>query len=197
MEQGEDFFVLYDDGSGFQTVASFASGSDFSNGSFFTATVNVPSNQYNLSSNGRFRIQCDASSNQDQVYIDEVIITGTAGFAGFAPENTIIDSGIQLNDVSQGFGADNGFEGDFQMLPNPARNLTAIQLAIDIEENPIDVDLNVYDMIGRLVINKSYKATTNDIFTEQLDVSNLRSGLYIVKVSGSNGMLETHKLIIE
>ena len=40
---------------------------------------------YNLSSNGKFRIRCDASANGDQVYIDAVEITRRA--AAFASPN--------------------------------------------------------------------------------------------------------------
>jgi len=198
MERGEDFFVQYNDGSGFQTVEAYVSGTDFNNGTFYTATVNVPSNQYNLTSNGRFRIQCDASSNQDQVYIDEVVITGTAGVAGFAPTNSIKDTGIQVNDVAQGFGASSdSFEGDFQVLPNPASTFADIRLTIDIEGSPVDVNLNVYDVLGRLVMEKSYPAMQNEVFSERLNVSQLTPGLYMVNVNASNGMLETYKLMID
>lgn len=72
MENGEDFWLRYNDGSGWQTVATYARGTDFQNNTFYTATVTLDGGSYNLSDNGRFRFQCDASGNADQVYLDEV-----------------------------------------------------------------------------------------------------------------------------
>ena len=76
MENGEDFWVRYNSGSGWQTVATYASGTSFNNGQFYSATILLDGADYNLSSNAQFRIQCDASGNGDQVYIDEVTLTG-------------------------------------------------------------------------------------------------------------------------
>ena len=195
MENGEDFWVRYDDGAGFQTVAAFVSGSDFTNGSFFSATVNIPSSQYNLSSNGRFRIQCDASANGDQVYIDEVIITGTAG-ASFAGENSIVGLGNGTQSFDGGLSDDNvGFEGDFSIYPNPAAFFADINLALDIEDKAIDVNLDVIDINGKIIISKNYSNTSDEVFNERLNVSSLQAGVYFVRITGSNGMQEMHKLI--
>ena len=194
MENGEDFWVRYDDGSGFQTVAAFASGSDFTNGSFFSATVNIPSSQYNLTSNGRFRIQCDASANQDQVYIDEVIITGMTG-SSFDLENSVVELGPGSQGFAGGSFGSPTFEGDFSILPNPAVSFADINLEIDIEDEAIDVNLAVIDVNGRMILNKDYNNTSNELFNERLDVSALRSGVYFVHITSSNGMQEIQKLI--
>ncbi len=195
MENNEDFWVRYNDGSGWQTVATYARGTDFNNGTVYTATVNLSSAAFNLSANGSFRIQCDASGNGDQVYIDEVEIRGTAGGASIVP-NSLIDTRVTLNEGPQGFGrSDSELEGDFQIFPNPAVSYTDIRLAIDIEDIAIDVNLDVYDALGRRVLSNSYKEMTNEQFSERLDVSQLKTGVYFVKISASNGMLETHKFI--
>jgi len=44
---------------------------------------------------------------------------------------------------------------------------------------------------------KTYSGMANDTFSERLDVSNLDSGMYFVRITGSNGMLETYKLVKE
>ena len=74
MENGEDFWVRFNNGSGWTTVASYASGTSFNNNSFYVATVTIPASS--LSSNSQFRVQCDASSNADRIYIDLVTIRG-------------------------------------------------------------------------------------------------------------------------
>lgn len=75
MENNEDFFVEYHDGSSWNIVASFARGTDFNNNSFYEATVTIPSSSYNFPNDAKFRFRCDASGNADDVYIDNVTIS--------------------------------------------------------------------------------------------------------------------------
>jgi len=76
MESGEDFFVQYWDGSTWQTVATFASGTDFSNGSFVNQVVAIPAGSYAYPTDAKLRFMCDASNNGDDVYIDEIEFRG-------------------------------------------------------------------------------------------------------------------------
>ncbi|WGK65749.1 M4 family metallopeptidase [Croceiramulus getboli] len=194
MENGEDFWVRYNDGSGWQTVAAYARGSSFNNNTFYTATVNLSSANYNFTNNAKFRFQCDASANGDQIYIDEVVITASSGGAGFAPENSLVELG-----GFQSFAGDTAesatFEGDFLVFPNPARNFTDIRLALDLEEEATEVMVQVFDLQGRAVISKSYGERTDEQFAERLNVAQLAPGVYFIKVSAANGMQETHKLV--
>ena len=75
MESGEDFWVQYNDGSGWQTVASFTRGAGYNNNTFYNESVTLSSSVQNFTSNGRFRFRCDASNNRDDVYVDEIRIT--------------------------------------------------------------------------------------------------------------------------
>ncbi|WP_218943559.1 hypothetical protein [Exilibacterium tricleocarpae] len=76
MENNEDFFVQLWDGSSWQTVATFARGVDFSNNEFKRAVVSISSRDYNFSSDARVRFMADASSNGDDIYIDEIEVRG-------------------------------------------------------------------------------------------------------------------------
>ena len=78
MESGEDFWVQYYDGTDLQTVATFVSGTDFSNGSFFEvkdSDIVIDSSTYNFPTNMKIRFMCDAGNNNDDVYIDEVKVS--------------------------------------------------------------------------------------------------------------------------
>ncbi|MBT8269812.1 MAG: fibronectin type III domain-containing protein, partial [Bacteroidia bacterium] len=77
MENGEDFWLRYNDGTGWATIDNFVAGTDFNNGTFYYTEFTLDSGSYNLTVNSQFRIQNDASQNNDRVYIDQVIITGT------------------------------------------------------------------------------------------------------------------------
>ncbi|NNK86894.1 MAG: hypothetical protein HKO90_01300, partial [Flavobacteriaceae bacterium] len=78
MENGEDFWLRYFNGTSWATIDTYVQGpSGFSNGVFYNAEFTIDSPTYTLANNAQFRIQNDASNNNDRVYIDQVIITGT------------------------------------------------------------------------------------------------------------------------
>ncbi|EDP72241.1 CHU large protein; uncharacterized [Flavobacteriales bacterium ALC-1] len=74
---GEDFFVMYDDGTGFTTIATYTRGINFVNSTTYSISLTLATPTYNLTNNARFRIQADASGNGDRLYIDDINITET------------------------------------------------------------------------------------------------------------------------
>jgi hypothetical protein len=73
MEAGEDYFVELSVGGGaYQTVASFASGSGFTNNVRQQKDIVVP---LTGTSNVKVRLRCDASNDNDHVFIDDVVIS--------------------------------------------------------------------------------------------------------------------------
>jgi hypothetical protein len=76
METGEDFWVQYYDGSNWQTVATYAAGTDFNNGSFYQVNDILLDKDapYAFPTNMKIRFMCDASDNKDYIYIDEVVV---------------------------------------------------------------------------------------------------------------------------
>ena len=197
MENGEDFWLRYNDGSGFVTVETYARGVDFDNNAFYDVTFNMDASQFNLTNNGSFRIQCDASGNADRIYIDAVTIRGMANINSNG--NSLVETGRLSGgqeDFNDGFNEE--FEGDFKMFPNPAIRNTTIQLGLDIEnEKPIDVILSIYDLSGKVIKQLRYNQMTNPKFEETIDVSDFSSGVYMIDISSSNGMREIQKLIIK
>ena len=77
MENGEDFSILFDNGGGnWVVVANYVSGTDFANNTFYNKVLSLSSSEYNFTSGARFRITCDASNDNDDVYIDEMVVKG-------------------------------------------------------------------------------------------------------------------------
>lgn len=72
----EDFWLQFYDGSTWQTVETWAEGTDFNNGTFYNPSVDILESQYTFPSNMQLRFMCDASGNSDYIYIDEVVVTG-------------------------------------------------------------------------------------------------------------------------
>jgi PKD repeat protein len=77
----EDFWVQYFDGSVWHTVATFAQGIDFNNGSFYSETVTIFESAYTFPTDMKLRFMCDASGDADDVYIDNIRITASASLA--------------------------------------------------------------------------------------------------------------------
>ena len=71
----EDFQVQYYDGSTWHTVASYAVEADFENNVFYNKTVYIDESSYTFPKDMKIRFVCDASSNWDDVYIDEVRVS--------------------------------------------------------------------------------------------------------------------------
>ncbi len=166
MEPGEDFFVGYFDGTVWRNVATYVSGTNFINGSFYhgTAVINKTSNTFPI--NARFAFQCDASDNDDDIYIDAVVIKGITG------SSKIVGNSIEkLNDISDARLSDSWSDG-LQIYPNPVREILNVKFNVD--EN---TRAEIYTVNGNLV--KTVQLTEE---VSNIDVSNLNSGVYIIKV---------------
>ncbi len=185
METGEDFWVRFFDGSSWQTVATYASGSSFNNGQFYSATINLSSNDYNFASNSRFRIQCDASSNADQIYVDQITVTGGSGAWAPGQEGgsyyTIEALGVppveaQLANASL-------VANNVSLFPNPATD------QLNIKYNGEASSIKIYNGNGAIIMDR-----TIDGYMDRLDISALRPGIYYMMIE-VNGELIPKKFI--
>lgn len=178
MESGEDFFVQYFNGSSWQTVASFVRGVDFNNSTFYVATVQILEANYTFPSNMKIRFMCDASSNSDDVYIDDITISASSGTARITGSKTV----KALNTLRSQEPED--FSENVEIFPNPATNEVTIQAHID------DYSVaRLYSYNGALLqtINLENEETV-------LDISHLASGVYFIKVAVDDEII-VHKLI--
>ncbi len=73
----------------------------------------------------------------------------------------------------------------FNMFPNPANNTVFVNV------NMQDSQLSIYDITGKLVLNKSLNLGQNTV-----DVSQMASGVYLARFA-ANGNVQTEKLIIQ
>ena len=107
-------------------------------------------------------------------FVAHSTITGNGG-ALFSPNNEN-DTVLSTNDFSN---------VNFSIYPNPSNtgNVTITSTIIDA------MTVQVFDVLGKQVIIQ--RVTNNN-----LDVSNLRSGLYIVKITQNNASV-TKKLVIK
>lgn len=187
MENGEDFFVRYFDGSVWNTVTSYASGTDFANGNFYVATVSINRSEYAFPANAQFRFQCDASANADQVYIDQVTISASSVARSAGNTLTMLNAQRTLAES-----ADAPEIEAWQVFPNPAsRQLT---VAVPLDE-VAQVDLFIFDINGRKMREMTWQ-NVDGVLSQSIDISQLKEGLYFVNLRTSHGINEIKKVII-
>ena len=76
---GDGYFVQYYDGSTWQTIATYAEGTDFVNGQFYSQSDTLDSSSYSFPTDAKFRMVSNGGGGGRHIYIDAVIITATTG----------------------------------------------------------------------------------------------------------------------
>jgi choice-of-anchor B domain-containing protein len=126
-------------------------------------------------------------------FFDTYPSSNAAQFAGvwntypFYPSGSIImsdiDTGLFIVKKSASLSNESFVKGSFKLSPNPANDIVTIESENDIE------NIEIFDVVG-----KKIKSLENlSLRFNNIDVSDLNSGVYILKVNKSNSL----KLIIE
>ena len=169
METGKDFWLLYHNGWYWTNIGTYVSGESFVNNQVYTIikTLTGP-----FPSNAKFRLQCDASGNDDEVYIDAVVIRGI-GATNQNNEVMLSNRNIMYKESE---------EIGFSIIPNPADNVIQIKMDDQITK------IKVFNLAGQIMTLPP--ADVNNI----MDISRLNNGMYIIQVEAENGIF-TKKLI--
>jgi hypothetical protein len=172
MENNEDFWIQYYTGSAWVTPIKIKYPADFTNGVFYAATVNIFESQYNFPTNMKLRFACDASANDDDVYIDNVKITG---FTSLTDGEELVIKEIR---TIENKGIENMLTGsdEIRIYPNPASSI----LNISMPGNQ-SAEIYLYNLSGKVV----YHEITTDA-EKTIDLTELTEGLYILSVSTTN-----------
>ena len=158
MSGNDDFWLSYYNGSTWTTIKTWTVGIDFNDGTFNTKTVLLNRSQYNLPSNGQFRIQCNAAKKNDQIYIDQVIIKGIGT--------------VSAARVASSYKSD--LSGNVKLYPNPVKGaILNIELL-----NATEINYRILNMYGQLVKTGKSK--------REIIVDDLQSGLYFIEFENGN-----------
>ena len=177
METNEDFWlqISTNGGSSYSTVGSWKRGTDFDNGVHYDESVGINGP---FTNNTRIRFRCDASTNADYVYIDDVVIRTCSSGADFKEEEKEIV--IETRQV----------ESDVKIFPNPVSN--AGKLYIQAEDSEQLEEVQIFDIQGRLI--KQMDWMYGDIERE-MNMDGIAVGAYNLHLVYKNA-ISTYKLIV-
>jgi hypothetical protein len=170
MEANEDFVLeaSTNGGSSYTVVESWSRGTDFENNAREFVWVSVPGITWTAQSRLRFR--CDASANDDAVYIDDVIIKTCDNYPAMQVVAETVPQDVS-NDKPE-FEA-KALEPDREeavLSPNPVADELRIT-GIPLE----NASISVFTISGSLMPNKRLSENT-------VDVSGLLPGLYFIRI---------------
>lgn len=124
-ESGESFFVEYSDdgGSSWATVKEYLNDTDFvDDGTRYNPSHTLDPASYNFTNNAKFRFRSNTSGNGDDVYIDEVIISGfvpSSDNEGVVADTLTAPGGAYPGETDQsiiGHGADPDQDGQLNIF---------------------------------------------------------------------------------
>jgi len=183
MESNEDFWLQVSlDNGAFFTVVEWNQGTQFNNNERKFEAVELVGT---FSSNTKFRFRCDASDNNDYVYIDDIEITGCSGGAR-SGQTAITAVGVEAINTS------NGVFLDLNLFPNPAQEEFNIEFSVKEE---IEAQIIVSDINGKTIHSELASAKYGH---QQFKVNstNWAKGIYFVSLI-TNEQTTTKKLIIK
>jgi hypothetical protein len=106
----------------------------------------------------------------------------------------MVTSGFQQGNLSTTNVPDNLLPSfGVQMFPNPANEKTSIKVTLSAVAK---VNIAVHDVTGRVVMQDFFNPLTLE-HTHTLNVSSLKSGIYLVRVSSGSNLSKVLKLVKE
>lgn len=187
MDYGDEFKLAYFDGGSWNTISTFTEGIDFSDKSFYLATVYVDRNFFSFPTNAQFRIQGLADSKRDQLYFDQITIIGLSS------SSAIRQTSEGLLTTIERVGGEVSVESIFSVYPNPTTS-GYIQLKKEYDEET-EVSIRLFDSRGNQVYQIK-ELVSEGYFQPVLNVTNLKTGVYFIQLIDQVGYQELKKILI-
>ncbi|MBX2871244.1 MAG: T9SS type A sorting domain-containing protein [Saprospiraceae bacterium] len=183
----EDFWLQISDdgGASYTTIEEWNRDDEFQNNQRNFDTLVIPGP---FSATTRVRFRCDASSNSDYVYLDDIVMTGCQSGNRTGDGLVIVDQTF-----AEGAASTEVFEGisKVDVFPNPTQGLLNVRLSSDKTD---ETQYIITDLSGRLMqrfVNEVEAGTAMRSF----DLSNLEAGIYLLHVVRSDER-SSHKFVV-
>lgn len=93
---------------------------------------------------------------------------------------------------SEPLGVNNYVFDHFKVYPNPSNGFFHVEFN---SKNTSDVEINIFDIVGRNILKKVFKTNTNK-FNEGFNIQNISSGMYLLQVKRGNE-ISSQKLYVK
>lgn len=137
-------------------------------------------------------------NNVDNIEIVEIQAPAGTYTITVSHKGTLVGGGSTENYALLINGADTGTLSnkenqlnDFVIYPNPAQNDVTVTFNNQLSGSKVNVE--IYDVLGQRVSNNSFQNSGR--FEQRIDISSLKSGIYLVRV-GDGNVSSTKKLVI-
>jgi PKD repeat protein len=193
MESGDNFYVEYYNGTAYQIVGNYVSGTSFANGSFYVATITLNNGTYTFPTNARIRFRCDAGDNNDDVYVDAITWRATTTAGASASATTVIarKDDVPTMELSSRAPLETSLE---QNYPNPFNPRTTIAFSLT-EESAVTLD--VFDAAGRLVATLLDESKGVGRHNVDFDASRLSSGVYFYRLRAGDFVMQKKMVLLK
>ena len=151
--QGEHFIIEYTDDLFYYTVAEYVKGEDFDNEQFYNKSLLMLRYNHDFSQSASWRFRATTNSQSDQVFIDQVTITGN-------PEVVFLSGTSEL-----------AMPPNLSLAPNPARDYIRIKTLLEG-----DLNYTIYNLLGQVVNKGIYNGI-------EIPVYDLSAGLYFLEIN--------------
>jgi hypothetical protein len=144
--------------------------------------VTIPRSSYTFPTNALIRFMCDASDNNDDVYIDEIEFRGTTSVVGSVPVDPV---------ARQNPAAPSAFSL-VRNYPNPFNPTTTISFTL---AEPSHVRLEVFDVRGARVATLVDRNMIAGEHSVPFNAQGLSSGVYFYRLTAGN-KTEIKKMVL-
>jgi hypothetical protein len=189
-ETGEDFIIKLKENGSFVDVASFSKPNDFNANGFYSVNVLLDAADYDFNTNAKFRIQCDASENNDQIYVDQVILTGYTSatsnmqYQAQASDRFFANKAVKvLSEGNVERRSSPEIVNELLIYPNPANDMIVLD---NFEVEKIS-KLQLYRLDGSLVGDRVLNENI-------LSIGDLDSGIYLLRLELNTQEVITRKI---
>lgn len=140
-------------------------------------TANSRTSLYVVKDNGSQEVQpCSVGAFGSEVTLTASFSTGIDGVFTFARQQSLPAESFELTGVA--------------LYPNPNNGL----FNLDFNATSGNVNVDVYDVRGRLILNKNF--SVNGLVNETIELNNAQSGIYLVTIQDGERKI-TKKIVVE
>lgn len=184
MEINESFMleISTDGGNTFKIIEQFVSGIDFENEKFYSETVSI---KYEFTNTTIFRLRCEASSNNDHVYLDQIELFNGKHNTGY--QKVLVTGSLKPSENT----ADNSSSEPIKIFPNPANDIVTINLStVEGQAGSIEI----YNLVGSKLSRRVFKEDHPKLI--ELPIDYLENGYYSVCIRTSKNRLHVMRLMV-